>query len=132
LVLTADDKNPLGFDPFAASDVSRLNLDAEVVFLSACSTAAADGTPAREGFSGLADSFLSAGARSLVVTEWKVQTGPAYTAVTKTLESAIDLEAASGEALRRARLEVAKRYGHPSYWSAFVYIGDPGHRWVLR
>jgi CHAT domain len=132
LVLTADRTNSMGFDPLTASDISRLSLNAELVFLSACSTAAADGTPARAGFSGLADSFLSAGARSLVVTEWKVQTRPTYMAVTETFKAALAGNTSSGEALRRARLEVAKEFEHPSYWSAFVYIGDPRYHWVLK
>jgi tetratricopeptide (TPR) repeat protein len=131
LVLTSDQKDPVGFEPLRASEISRLNLDAELVFLSACSTAAADGTPARAGFSGLADSFLSAGARSLVVTEWKVQTRPAYVAVTEALKASMD-GAISGDAMRLARLAVARQFGSPSYWSAFVYIGDPGHRWALK
>ncbi|MET4072076.1 TPR repeat protein [Bradyrhizobium sp. S3.2.6] len=131
LVLTSDQKDPMGFEPLRASEISRLNLDAELVFLSACSTAAADGTPARAGFSGLADSFLSAGARSLVVTEWKVQTRPAYVAVTEALKASKD-GATSGEAMRLARLAMARQFGAPSYWSAFVYIGDPGHRWALK
>lgn len=132
LVFTSREKSPLGFDPLVASEIAKLNLDAEVVFLSACSTAAADGTPARAGFSGLADAFLSAGARSLVVTEWKVQTGPAHQVVLKSLDGAIHRQAASGEAVRSARLELAKRYPDPAVWSAFVYIGDPGHHWTVK
>lgn len=132
LVFTSREKSPLGFDALVASEIAKLSLDAEIVFLSACSTAAADGTPARAGFSGLADAFLSAGARSLVVTEWKVQTGPAHQIVLKSLDGAIHGHAASGEAVRSARVEVAKRYPDPAVWSAFVYIGDPGHHWTVK
>ena len=52
-------------------------LDADWVFLSACNTAAADGTPAAEGLSGLARAFFYAGARALLVSHWTVGTNAA-------------------------------------------------------
>jgi CHAT domain-containing protein len=54
-----------------ASEVAELKLDADWVVLSACNTAAGDGTGA-EALSGLAQAFLYAGARSLVVSNWDV------------------------------------------------------------
>jgi tetratricopeptide (TPR) repeat protein len=119
------------FDAFTASDIARLDLDAELVMLVACNTAAPDGTPGRSGFSGLAQSFLQSGARSLVVTQWRVLTRPAYSATIETLESAAKLGARPAEALRRGRFLVSKTFGHPSYWSGFVYVGDPDRRWKL-
>jgi CHAT domain-containing protein len=55
-----------------ASDVPQLKLNADWVVLSACNTAAADGTPGAEGLSGLAKAFFHAGARSLLVSHWPV------------------------------------------------------------
>jgi CHAT domain len=46
------------------SEAAQLKLDADLVTLSACNTAAPDGTPGAEGLSGLAPAFVYAGTRS--------------------------------------------------------------------
>jgi hypothetical protein len=133
LVLTRDNQHEREpFDAFTASDIASLELDAELVMLVACNTAASDGTPGTTGFSGLAQSFLQAGARSLAVTEWKVLTRPAYLATNETLETAAKLGAPPAEAVRRGRLLVSKTFPHPSYWAGFVYVGDPGRHWQFK
>ena len=55
-----------------ASEVADLVLDANLVILSACNTAAPDGTVAGRGLSGLADAFFFAGVRAIAVTQWSV------------------------------------------------------------
>ncbi|MBT3910341.1 MAG: CHAT domain-containing protein, partial [Rhodospirillaceae bacterium] len=55
-----------------ASEIAQLKLNADMVILSACNKAAADGTPGAEGLSGLAKAFFYAGSRSLLVTHWPV------------------------------------------------------------
>ena len=54
-----------------ASDVAMLNMNADFVVLSACNTAAGD-KPGAEALSGLARAFFYAGAKSLVVSHWEV------------------------------------------------------------
>jgi CHAT domain-containing protein len=55
-----------------ASKIAALKLNADWVVLSACNTAAGDGTPHAGGWSGLAKAFFYAGARSLLVSHWPV------------------------------------------------------------
>jgi CHAT domain-containing protein len=55
-----------------ASKIATLKLNADWVVLSACNTAAGDGTPDGGGLSGLAKAFFYAGARSLLVSHWPV------------------------------------------------------------
>ena len=55
-----------------ASDVVGLDLDADLVILSACNSGGPGGTTAGESLSGLARAFFYAGARSLLVTHWSV------------------------------------------------------------
>src|SRR6202030_3608870 len=55
-----------------ASKIANLALDANLVILSACNTAASDGRASGRGLSGLADAFFFAGARSVAVTQWEV------------------------------------------------------------
>jgi CHAT domain-containing protein len=54
-----------------ASEVAMLKLNADFVVLSACNTAAGD-KPGAEALSGLARAFFYAGARSLIVSHWEV------------------------------------------------------------
>jgi CHAT domain-containing protein len=53
-----------------ASKIATLKLNADWVVLSACNTAADDGTPDAGGLSGLAKAFFYAGARALLVSHW--------------------------------------------------------------
>jgi CHAT domain-containing protein len=54
-----------------ASDVAMLKINADFVVLSACNTAAGD-KPGAEALSGLARAFFYAGAKSLIVSHWEV------------------------------------------------------------
>lgn len=54
-----------------ASEVAMLKLNADFVVLSACNTAARE-KPGAEALSGLARAFFYAGAKSLVVSHWEV------------------------------------------------------------
>ncbi|MDB2468418.1 CHAT domain-containing protein, partial [Planktomarina temperata] len=60
----------------AASEVAQLNLNADMVILSACNTASGSELGAK-GLSGLARAFIYAGARSLLVSHWSVDSGAA-------------------------------------------------------
>ncbi len=109
-----------------ASEIARLRLNSDWVILSACNTAAPDGTLAAEGLSGLARAFIFAGSRSLLVSHWPVDSRAAALLTTRMLQ---ELRKQPGipkdEALRRAMLALManKAYGHPLFWAPFVMIG---------
>jgi CHAT domain-containing protein/tetratricopeptide (TPR) repeat protein len=125
-----------------ASEVAGLRLNADFVVLSACNTAASDGVPGAEGLSGLAKAFFYAGARSLLVSHWPVNSRAAAqitTGVFKAFAAAPDIGRA--EALRRSMLDLldapqprsgegapARRTSpfdaHPSIWAPFVLVGE--------
>ena len=72
LVLSIPDKPTEDDDGLLrASDVAMLKMNADFVVLSACNTAAGD-KPGAEALSGLARAFFYAGAKSLVVSHWEV------------------------------------------------------------
>lgn len=109
-----------------ASEVAHLKLNADWVILSACNTASADGGSA-EALSGLARAFFYAGARSLLVSHWYVDSEAAVLITTGAVNA---LKAEPGmskaEALRRSIGDViAKggRFTHPSVWGPFVLVG---------
>ena len=110
-----------------ASEVSLLKVDADWVILSACNTAAG-GASTAEPLSGLARAFFYAGARSLLVSHWEVETNAAIELVTTAFNQ---LRITSGlgraEAMRRAMAELVKQGGvraHPAYWAPFVIVGE--------
>ena len=125
-----------------ASDVSRLKLNADWVVLSACNTAAPDGDGGgdggAEGLSGLAKAFFYAGARSLLVSHWPVESRAAArltTAAFKALQEEPSIGRA--EALRRSMVAMIDGAGtgesppqsaHPMFWAPFVLVGEGGAR----
>ncbi len=108
-----------------AEDVSGLDLLAtELVVLSACETGLGE-VRRGEGVFGLRRAFVLAGARTLVMSLWKVPDGP-----TRELMEGFYERLMAGEpradALRGAQLELMKDYPHPWFWGAFICQGDPG------
>jgi CHAT domain-containing protein/Tfp pilus assembly protein PilF len=113
-----------------ASEVTELKLDADWVILSACNTAAADGTPGADGLSGLAKAFFYAGGRALLVSHWSVFSDAARALTTGTFRALqADPSLRRSGALRAAMLEMlddAERphWAHPIFWSPFVVVGE--------
>lgn len=115
-----------------ASKVATLKLNADWVVLSACNTAASDGTPDAGGLSGLAKAFFYAGARSLLVSHWSVPSRATVKLITGAFDALKkDPLIGRAEALRRsgmAMLDVQNppEYAHPMMWAAFVLAGEGG------
>lgn len=113
-------------------DVLGLRLaGTEWTVLSACRTAAADGSG--EGLSGLARGFLFAGARALLVSHWAVDDDATRALMTLVFERyARDAHASRAEALRQAMLSLMARggatgrpdYAHPFAWAPFFLVGE--------
>jgi CHAT domain-containing protein len=113
-----------------APEIQNLTLDANLVILSACNTAASDGQAGGRGLSGLADAFFFAGARSIAVTQWAV-----YSKFAQKL--GVDMIAQSlksgspgvAHGLRQAMTgylaSVTSDYwANPRFWAAFIIAGD--------
>jgi CHAT domain-containing protein len=113
-----------------ASDIAHLRLNADLVILSACNTAAPDGRPGAEGFSGLAKAFFYAGSRALLVSHWPVESEAAVRLTTRTIgQLAGPNRVGPAEALRRAMRELrddrsAAYFAHPGVWAPFVVVGE--------
>ena len=131
LVLSLPD-HPTQFDDgvLTASEVAQLKLNADWVVLSACNTASAE-RPGAEAFSGLARAFFYAGARSLIVSNWAVESKSAVELMTGTFAAfAANPKLSHGEALRQSMLAVINNRQHPEwadpkYWAPFVVVGEP-------
>jgi CHAT domain-containing protein/Tfp pilus assembly protein PilF len=132
LVLSLPDKPTAEDDGLlTASRIAKLNLDADWAVLSACNTAAGD-KPGAEGLSGLARAFFYAGARSLLVSYWPVETTAAVKLTTGAFAALRkNPEIGRAEAVRRSiRALIADqssaRNADPSTWAPFVLVGEGG------
>ncbi len=77
-----------------------------------------------EGVFGLRRAFVLAGARTLVISLWKVPDVQTKELMIEFYRRLIGGETVS-EALRNAQLVLKKHYPDPFYWGAFVCQGDP-------
>jgi CHAT domain-containing protein len=112
----------------SASEIAALKLDADWVILSACNTAAG-GAEGAEALSGLARAFFYAGARSLLVSHWAVDSASTVKLTTKALSiMSADKSVGRAEALRRSMLAMIEsgdqKEVHPAYWAPFVVVGE--------
>jgi tetratricopeptide (TPR) repeat protein len=131
LLLTPPDKASETDDGYlSASEIAGLKLDADWVILSACNTAAAEAKGA-EALSGLARAFFYAGARSLLVSHWEVDSEATVKLITKAVDNLkTDPKIGRAEALRESMLAMIDRgqdvEAHPAFWAPFVLVGEGG------
>jgi CHAT domain-containing protein len=113
-----------------ASEIAGLRLNADLVVLSACNTAASGGTTLGGGaLEGLADSFFAAGARAVLASHWEVPSAATQKLMTNVFASyARDPSRDLAEALRQAQLALIANpaTANPFDWGAFTLIGDGG------
>lgn len=132
LVLTPPDKATDADDGLlTASEISLLKMDADLVILSACNTAAPDGTPGADALSGLAKSFFHAGARSLLVSHWPVVSKAAVQLTTKMLaertrDASLGHAASLQKSIQALLSGPEEVFAHPLFWAPFVVVGEGG------
>lgn len=150
-VTATDDENSDGL--LTATEIRALNLDAQLIILSACNTASTylEGignaaalkgrkvTGARaassiiresgaggESLSGLARAFFSAGARTVLATHWPVADEETTELMQIFYGRLRDDNETLAQALRGAKAELRGQpnRSHPIFWGPFVLIGD--------
>lgn len=118
--------------------VDLYEFDADLVTLSACQTAL--GMETGEGYVGLANAFMQAGANNVLVSLWKVDdeaTALLMTRFYRNLTGMAEPDAASDPIDKATALREAKRwvrhyvdssgsrpFQHPVYWSGFILLGS--------
>jgi CHAT domain-containing protein/Tfp pilus assembly protein PilF len=113
-----------------AWELAKLDLEAEMVVLSACETARghlSDG----EGVIGMSWALFIAGCPSVVVSQWKVDSARTADLMVEFHRNLLSQRNAGikrpskSEALRQAALKLIRGpFNHPVYWASFVLIGD--------
>ncbi len=125
VVLALDGENEEdGF--LSATEIADLDLECDLVILSACETALGQ-LSSGEGIIGLSRSFLIAGARSVIVSEWAVS-DISTAQLMKDFYQQLVKKVDKPTALREAKLRMLNggtETRHPYYWAPFVIIGAP-------
>ena len=114
--------------------IEDVELNADLVALSACNTAG-DTAQANngEGFAGLTRAFMFAGAKSLLVSHWSVDSLSTEALMTSTFknikrgETALTAVSDAQRELRGGSYTNGQYHfsrSHPFFWAAFVYVGD--------
>jgi CHAT domain-containing protein/tetratricopeptide (TPR) repeat protein len=109
-----------------ASEVANLRFGADWVILSACNTASGDDIGA-EALSGLTRAFFYAGARSLLVSHWAVDSQATVKLITAAFGAlAREPRLTQGQALAKAMtvlIDGSGRDAHPANWAPFIVVG---------
>jgi CHAT domain-containing protein len=116
-------------------EIIGLDLDADLVTLSACQTGLGSGhfaeIPAGDDFVGLTRAFLYAGSDAVLATLWEVDDASTaqlmqqfYARLRVSAETPADrFDRAGALAQAQRRLRATKQYRHPYYWAPFVLMG---------
>ena len=114
-------------DLLYVADLYNLQLDADLVTLSACESGIGD-LKRGEGFLSLARGFFYSGAASIASTLWKINDASTTTLMTSFYKNLSKGEA-KDVALQNAQIEFLDNnrdnaLSHPYFWSAFVISGN--------
>jgi CHAT domain-containing protein len=129
LLLTKTEGDPENDGLLEAREIMDMNLHADLAVLSACETANGRISPG-EGVMGMSWAFFVAGTRSMLVSQWRVNSASTSQLMMKFYDALASHQNQAGgkkaTALRDATLKTMKdqRYRHPFYWAGFVLVGS--------
>jgi CHAT domain-containing protein/ATP/maltotriose-dependent transcriptional regulator MalT len=114
---------PSGTDDglLTAEEILDLQLQAELVVLSACDTG--QGRITGDGIIGLSRSLFAAGVPSVIVSLWSVPDAPTAPLM-KEFYQQLQSNPDKAQALRSAMLKTMKKHPDPRDWAAFTLIGE--------
>jgi len=107
------------------SEIIKLDLNSDLVILSACNTASSSGKTNSEALSGLATSFFYSGARSLLVTHWSIISETSVDLVSDTFDYLGETNGDISLALAKAKIKMMEneKTSHPIYWAPYTLVG---------
>jgi CHAT domain-containing protein len=113
----------LADERLSLNEIQHIPMACRLLTLSACSTGSSIAVGADE-LLGLMRGFLTAGARSLLLTLWEIDdrsTSQFMAEFYRRLTRGSSLPVAVAEATRTLK----DQYSHPYYWAPFLLVGDP-------
>jgi len=113
-------------------EILGMELEADLVTLSACQTALGSGhfaeIPAGDDFVGLTRAFLYAGSTSVMATLWEVDDASTLELMKRfyggLAKAPAGEDMAAALALAQRALLSSTNYSHPYYWAPFVLVGE--------
>lgn len=126
IVLSRFDESGQKLNEFVRlQDIYGLNLNSDLVVLSACETGI--GKEVRgEGLMSLNNAFLQVGAKSVMSSLWKVEDNATLELMKNFYQTLADEKVTPSKALQEAQIKMwqSGRYKSPFYWAAFTVQGD--------
>ncbi len=106
-------------------DIYNLNLNADLVVLSACQTALGRDVKG-EGLIGLTRAFMYGGATRVVASLWQTDDRGTSVLMSRFYENLLIRRMSPAAALRNAQVSMSqdKRWQNPRYWAAFTIQGE--------
>ena len=118
-IALAPDNGEDGF--LTSAELQEMELQAELVVLSACKTGQGDITS--DGVIGLSRSLVAAGVPSLIVSLWSVEDDTTAELMIRFYQN-LDGTDDKAQALRQAMLDTMAEHPNPRNWAAFTLIGE--------
>lgn len=123
LLLTKTEGDPENDGLLEAREIMNMNLGADLAVLSACETANGKIAPG-EGVMGMSWAFFIAGTRSMLVSQWKVNSASTSRLMMTFYQQNQTNTKATALQHTAVRLMKDQHYRHPFYWAGFVMIGQ--------
>ncbi|HEX8736860.1 MAG TPA: CHAT domain-containing protein [Pyrinomonadaceae bacterium] len=126
IVLSRFDKDGRQIDEsIRLHDIYGLNLNADLVVLSACNTGLGKEVKG-EGLMSLNNAFLQVGAKAVVSSLWKVRDEATEELMKDFYQGLTSKKLTSSAALRQAQIKLSQnpQYKSPFFWAAFTIQGD--------
>jgi len=105
-----------------AREIMSMSLHADLAVLSACETANGHISPG-EGVVGMSWAFFVAGTRSMLVSQWKVNSQSTSQLMMNFYQPSRATNKAIALQQSALRLMKDQQYRHPFYWAGFVLVG---------
>lgn len=126
LVLSPPDKgNDFDDGILTMTEIMQMEIKSDLVILSACNTAAGEDKTS-EGYSGLAKAFIFSGTKSLLVSNWYVETYAAKELIINFMKNMINHNKRASSSLNTTMINFIKsnpEKSHPFYWAPFIVVG---------
>jgi len=108
------------------NDIMQLNTKADIVILSACNTGSNEDSYSGS-YSGLAKAFFVSGSKSVLVSNWYVETRSAQKLISNFVKNFSSNNLGYAENLKLSMQEFSKennQNSHPIFWAPFVFVGS--------
>jgi hypothetical protein len=108
------------------NEIMQLNLNADLVLLSACNTGSTEDQYSGS-YSGLAKAFFVAGAKSVLVSNWMVEDAATQKLILKFIENLTSNRKSFAENLNLTMRQLSNQNdqsSHPIFWAPFVFVGN--------